>query len=70
MGTYAPTIESSLEMEPILEIPSTTTYLSKPSPTEPLSTTIPTPVPAVTTAVTSQCSTEQSSLAASDACAT
>jgi len=53
MGTYAPTIESSWEMEPILERPSTTSYLSKPSPIEPLSTIVPTPVPTTTTAVTS-----------------
>jgi hypothetical protein len=54
MGTYAPTTESSWEMEPTLERPSKIAYLLKPSPTEPLSTTVPTPVPAAIAAVTSQ----------------
>jgi hypothetical protein len=67
MVTYAPTTESPWEMEPILDRPSTTTYLSKPSPTEPLSTTVPTPVPTTIAVVTSQCPIEQSSLTTSDA---
>jgi hypothetical protein len=67
MGICAPTTESSWAMEPILERPSTTTYLSKHSPTKPLSTTVPTPVLAATAAATPQCPTEQSSLTALDA---
>jgi hypothetical protein len=70
MVTYAPTTESLWEMEPIWERPSTTTQLSNPSPTEPLSTTVPTPIPAATTAIASQCLTKQSSLMTSDAYAT
>jgi hypothetical protein len=54
MVTYAPTIESLWAMEPIWERPSTTTQLSKPTPTELLSTTVPTPIPAATTAIASQ----------------
>jgi hypothetical protein len=70
MVTYAPSTESSWTMETILERPSTTAQLSKPSPTKPLSTIVPTPVIAATAAVTPQCPTEQSSFMTSDACAT
>jgi hypothetical protein len=57
-------------MEPILERPSTTTQLSEPSLTEPLSTTVPTPVPTIIAAVIPKCPTEQSSFTTSDACET
>jgi hypothetical protein len=67
MVTYAPTTKSPWAMEPILERPSTTTYLSKPSPTEPLSTTVPTSVPTAIAAVTSQFPIEKSSLVTLDA---
>jgi hypothetical protein len=70
MVTYAPTTNSPWAMEPILENPSTRTYLSKPSPKEPLSTIVPTLVPSTIVPVTSQCPTEQSSLMTSDACET
>jgi hypothetical protein len=70
MVTYAPTTNSPWEMESILERPSTTSYLSKPSPTEPLSTIVPTPVPTTTTTSTSKCPTKQSSLTNLDACET
>jgi hypothetical protein len=65
MFTYSPTIESPSAMEPILERPSTTTYLSGPSPTEPLLTTVPTSVPTTIATVNSQFPTGQSSLATS-----
>jgi hypothetical protein len=54
MVTYAPTIESLWEMEPIRERSSTTTQLSKPTPTKLLSTIVPTAILAATTAIASQ----------------
>jgi hypothetical protein len=44
MVTYAPTIESLWAMEPIWESSSTTTQLSNPTPTEILSTIVPTAI--------------------------
>jgi hypothetical protein len=54
MVTYAPTTESLWEMEPIWERSSTTTQLSKPTPTKLLSTIVPTPIPAAIAAIVSQ----------------
>jgi hypothetical protein len=54
MVTYAPTTESLWAMEPIWERSSTTTQLSKPTPTKLLSTIVPTPIPVATVSIASQ----------------
>jgi hypothetical protein len=53
MVTYAPTTESLWAMEPIQERPSTKTQLLNPSPTESISTTVPTFVPEATVVISS-----------------